>query len=143
MTIPTPELGLVVSYAYLWHHEHLDGQEEGRKNRPGVIVLLVERPGDRSVRVTVLPITHTPPKEPDSAVEIPALVKRHLRLDGERSWIVISEGNEFLWPGYDLVKIPASGDYHYGFLPPRLFERVLKAFVALTRSGRSRRTSRD
>jgi hypothetical protein len=27
--IPTPEPGLVISYAYLWHHEHEAGREEG------------------------------------------------------------------------------------------------------------------
>jgi hypothetical protein len=39
MPIPTPEPGLVISYAYLWHHEHGAGREEGRKDRPSVIVL--------------------------------------------------------------------------------------------------------
>jgi hypothetical protein len=34
MPIPTPEPGLVISYAYLWHHEHEAGREEGRKDRP-------------------------------------------------------------------------------------------------------------
>jgi hypothetical protein len=44
MPIPSPEPGLVISYAYLWHHEHEAGREEGRKDRPSVIVLAVERP---------------------------------------------------------------------------------------------------
>jgi PadR family transcriptional regulator, regulatory protein PadR len=34
MSIPNPEAGLVISYAYLWHTEHQAGQEEGRKDRP-------------------------------------------------------------------------------------------------------------
>lgn len=46
MTIPTPEPGLVVNYAYLWHYEHRAGNEEGRKNRPSVIVLAVENRDD-------------------------------------------------------------------------------------------------
>jgi hypothetical protein len=37
MAIPTPEVGLVISYGYLWHYEHQAGQEEGRKDRPCVI----------------------------------------------------------------------------------------------------------
>jgi hypothetical protein len=45
MAIPTPEAGLVISYAYLWHHEHLAGQEEGRKDRPTVIVLATRGEG--------------------------------------------------------------------------------------------------
>lgn len=28
-----------------------------------------------------------------------------------RSWIVVAEGNEFLWPGSDLRKIPAADRY--------------------------------
>jgi hypothetical protein len=46
MGIPTPEPGLVLNYAYLWHNEHRAGQEEGRKDRPGVIVLSVTRESD-------------------------------------------------------------------------------------------------
>jgi hypothetical protein len=95
MPIPNPELGLVISYAYLWHHEHEAGREEGQKDRPSVIVLAVERDADGATIVTVLPITHSAPADPASAVEIPMPVKRHLGLDDDRSWIVVSEGNEF------------------------------------------------
>src|ERR1700730_15738065 len=100
MPIPTPEPGLVISYAYLWHYEHEAGRQEGRKDRPSVIVLAVEREDDDTTIVTVLPITHSPPADPADAVEIPTAVKRHLGLDGHRSWIVVNEGNEFVWPGY-------------------------------------------
>jgi hypothetical protein len=43
-------------------------------------------------------------------------VKRHLGLDEDRSWIVVSEGNEFAWPGYDLRKRARSDRYDYGFI---------------------------
>jgi hypothetical protein len=33
--------------------------------------------------------------------------------------------------------------YDYGFLPPRFFDRVLKAFVACHRAGKTRRTPRE
>ena len=85
MPIPTPEPGLVISYAYLWHHEHEAGREEGRKDRPSVIVLAVERSANDMTVVVVLPITHAAPADPTAAVEIPAAVKRHLGLDDERS----------------------------------------------------------
>jgi hypothetical protein len=98
MPIPTPEPGLVICCAYLWHREREAGQQEGRKDRPSVIVLAVERPADDTTVVVVLPITHAPAADPAAAVEIPAAVKRHLGLDDERSWIVVSEGNEFDWP---------------------------------------------
>ncbi len=98
MAIPTPEAGLVISYADLWHREHQAGQEEGRKDRPSVIVLAVEGATDGMTAVTVLPVTHSAPADPASVVEIPLPVKRHLGLDDDRSWIVVAEGNEFLWP---------------------------------------------
>jgi len=31
MPIPNPEPGLVISYAYLWHHEHRAGREEDKR----------------------------------------------------------------------------------------------------------------
>ena len=97
MMLPDPEIGLVIAYSYLWRREHQAGQEEGRKDRPSVIVLSVERPADGAMLVTVLPITHSMPADPGAAVEIPATVKRHLGLDEGRSWVVVMEGNEFFW----------------------------------------------
>jgi len=143
MAIPTPEAGLVVCYAYLWHHEHQAGRDEGRKDRPCVIVLAVEREAGGATVVTVLPITHGTPADPAAIVEIPAAIKRHLGLDDARSWIVVAEGNEFLWPGYDLRKVPNTDRYDFGFVPPRFFNRVLEAFVAWHRAGRLRLASRE
>jgi len=143
MPLPAPEPGLVISYAYLWHFEHQKGREEGRKNRPGVILLAVDRAEDQSASVIVLPITHLAPDDPASAVEIPAAVKRHLGLDDDRSWVVVSEGNEFHWPGYDLRKIGGADRYDYGFLPPRLFDEVRDAFLKWHRTHRVRLTPRE
>ena len=142
MGFPPPEPGLVLNYAYLWHDEHRKGLEEGRKDRPSVIVLCVTRAEDHSVVVTVLPITHAPPKDVTSAIEVPQAIKAHLGLDDERSWIVVAEGNEFVWPGYDLRRVPDTDSYAYGFLPPRYFDRLRDAFVAFNAGGRSRSTSR-
>ncbi|MEI9804437.1 MAG: hypothetical protein WDN48_08220 [Pseudolabrys sp.] len=143
MPIPTPEPGLVISYAYLWHRERQAGQDEGRKDRPSVIVLAVERQADDATLVTVLPITHRPPADPTGAVEIPAAVKRHLGLDDQRSWVIVAEGNEFDWPGYDLRKIGREDRFDYGFLPPRFFNRILEAFVAWHRANKAQLISRD
>jgi len=142
MPIPTAEAGLVISYSYLWHHEHLAGQEEGRKNRPAVVMLAARQQEGGSVEVTVLPITHLAPENPDWAVEIPRPVKRHLGLDGARSWIVVAEGNEFSWPGYDLRPVPGAERYDYGFLPPRFFNQIIAAFGRLRLAGKTRLTSR-
>lgn len=123
MTIPKPEPGLVISYAYLWRHEHNKGQEEGRKDRPTLVVLSVENPKGSAARVTVAAITHTPPHKDAVALEIPPKVKQHLRLDDERSWIVLDEVNQFEWPGFDVRPLPGTKDkYTYGFIPPNLYD---------------------
>jgi hypothetical protein len=130
MPIPTPEPGLIISYAYVWDHEAQSGQEEGRKDRPCVIALAVERQQDGETLVTVLPVTHRQPDDAAAAVEIPRAVKKHLGLDDRRSWVVVTEGDQFVWPGYDLRKVPGAERYEYGFLPPRFFNQVLAALRA-------------
>ena len=108
-----------------------------------MIVLAVERASDGAIIVTVLPIKHGVPDDPAAAVEIPPAVKRLLGLDRERSWIVVSEGNEFVWPGYDLLKVPGHPErYDYGFLPPRFFDSVLKSFGVWHKTSKARFTGR-
>ena len=119
MIIPEPEIGMVISYEFLWHHEADKGQIYGRKDRPSVIVLSMEEDNGKT-KVIVAPITHTE-SDVDFGLEIPLKVKKHLGLDDERSWIVTSELNEFYWPGFDLKPIKNSSSYVYGFLPPKLF----------------------
>jgi hypothetical protein len=84
---PEPEAGLVISYSYLWKEEEEErGQTEGRKDRPCAIVLAVDDPdpkADGRTQVAVAPITHSPPHDPNVAVEIPLRVKEHLGLDSE------------------------------------------------------------
>lgn len=103
MPLPAPVPGLVVHYSYLWNSEHMAGPEEGQRDRPCAIVAAL-RPADDpgETRVLVLPVTHSPPAQLELAVEIPAPVKERLRLDAERSWVVLSEWNEFIWLGPDV-----------------------------------------
>jgi hypothetical protein len=122
VALPTPERGLVISYSYLWQAEHVRGREEGAKDRPCVIVVAVEDVRGE-YRVTVMPVTHSAPLNPDEAVEILLPTKRRLGLDDARSWIVVTEGNRFVWPGPDLRSI-APERFDYGFLPPALFRQV-------------------
>lgn len=142
MGIPSPEPGLVLHYSYLWHDEHLAGREEGRKDRPCAVILTESKEENEITIVTILPITHSKPADPNIAVEIPLSIKRHLGLDDDRSWIVLSEVNEFFWPGYDLRKVPETGKYEYGFLPPNFFLTVRDAFVRFYKTGRTKRTVR-
>jgi hypothetical protein len=141
---PEPQLGLVISYAYLWHHEHRTGREEGLKNRPCVIVLAVQRPDGGTPFVSVVPVTHSPPNDHSAGLELPMAVKLHLGLDAERSWIILDELNEFTWPGFDLRPIPLSrGRFTYGFLPPRLFDDLLTKLRSVWSKGRGKATPRD
>jgi hypothetical protein len=125
VSVPKPQPGLVISYAYLWAREHDRGLEEGNKDRPCAIVAARQVIEGREV-VTVVPVTHSPPTDPDDAVEIPATLKAHLGLDDLPSWIVVTETNDFIWPGHDLrarrdIK-PARFDY--GMLPPSFFTQL-------------------
>lgn len=143
MPLPEPVPGLVIRYSYLWREEHLKGQEEGRKDRPCAIILVtVEEDGDQIV--TVLPATHTPPTDPQSALEIPAATKRRLQLDDERSWIVLTEANRFIWPGPDLRPARAGEPESaaYGQLPEGFFEEVRQRFIAAVKQARARLVTR-
>ena len=143
MTLPDPEPGLVISYAYLWHNEHAAGREEGLKHRPCVVVLSVKRVSEGPPTVLVAPITHVRPVEADTGVEIPLRVKRHLGLDDEPSWVIVDELNEFAWPGFDLRPVPGhAGRIAFGFLPPRLFADVVAGISAVWRRGHGHRVPR-
>ncbi len=143
MPFPKPEPGLVLSFAYLWRREAAQGQREGRKTRPCVIVLAVEDKDGEKI-VTVAPITHATPKETACAVEIPAKIKWHLGLDDERSWVRLDEVNQFAWPGFDLRPVPGSKTrYDYGFLPPRFFEKIKVGLLDLFLKRRGGAVKRD
>jgi len=133
---------LVIGYSYLWLREAQSGQEEGRKDRPCAIILVLED-GPTPKIVQVLPITHSPPIDPIEAIEIPFETKKRLCLDGERSWIMLSELNEFTWPGPDLRPAARSGKVTYGFLPPRFFRLVRDRYVALHKMRKEARVNRS
>ena len=137
MPFPEPIPGLVISYSYLWSDERRRGRDEGVKDRPCAVVLVTKDEDGEHV-VTVLPITHTPQADPTLAVEIPAAVKRRLKLDDERSWIVLSEANRFIWPGPDLRPVRAgdAASVAYGLLPFALFEQVRTKLIAAIRAKR-------
>lgn len=136
MTLPAPEAGLVIRYAYLWLREHREGREEGSKDRPCAIVLSTQT-ADAGMRVRVLPVTHSPPVNEAEAMELPPSVKRLLGLDDARSWVVLSESNLFTWPGPDLRRV-GEGDrasVAYGVLPPNFFNSLKLRFVTLAEAA--------
>ena len=143
MLFNPPEPGCVICHSYLWHYEYHAGMEEGRKNRPCLIVLATEV-NDGKMMVTVVPITHSVPGDMDTSIEIPPKVKAHLNLDSARSWVILNEVNQFAWPGYDLRPTPGeSNSYEFGFIPPRLFDEIKRKMIAIYDKSRLAIISRD
>lgn len=144
MALPKPEPGLVIRYSFLWVDDYLRGRDEGSKDRPcAVIITRQDEAGDTVV--TVVPVTHTEPRILELAVEIPLATKRRLGLDGERSWIIVSEANRFIWPGPDL-RMRRPGDaasVAYGELPAKLFRSVLDKLEQAIVTRRARAAPRS
>jgi hypothetical protein len=76
---------------------------------------------------------------------MPAATKRRLGMDQARSWVITSEVNRFVWPGFDLR--PVSRDrpetFAYGLLPRGLFHEIRARLLAAATAGRLRITRRD
>jgi hypothetical protein len=144
VAFPKPEPGLVIRYSFLWREQADRGQEEGEKDRPcAVVMTAIDDLGDTVV--IVLPITHLPPAHLELAVEIPLATKRRLGLDDERSWIIVTEANRFVWPGPDLRPrtLGDGASVACGLLPAKLFEEVrdkLAAAIQLRLARPVRRT---
>lgn len=133
----------MISYAYLWAHERAANRMEAAKVRPCVIVLKVER-AQKDIVVTVVPVTHRSPGPETPAIEMPQAVKGHLGLDSERSWIVLDEINQFVWPGYDLRPLPGTANkFEYGFIPPNLLVRVVSGIRDVWRRKMGLTITRD
>ena len=136
MAFPKPQPGLVISYVYLWHREQQVGREEGVKDRSCVVILTALSAADGTTMVRVAPVTRSLPDNLATVIELPQAVKRHLGLDGNRSWIVVDEMNEFTWPGFHLCPVPGSRDtFSYGLLPPRLFNAVIAKLIEVWTDG--------
>lgn len=118
--------------------EHKRGQEEGATDRPCAVILAMANEGGERI-VTVLPVTHTPQADSNLAVEIPPLVKRRLKLDDERSWVILTEANRFIWPGPDVRLITGrdAASVANGPLPFALFEEIRTKFIAAIRARRA------
>jgi len=72
------------------------------------------------------------------------VVKRRLRLDDDRSWVVLAEANRFIWPGPDLRPL-TPGDptsVVYGPLPYALLEQIRLKFLAALKARKARAVRR-
>ena len=106
------------------------------------MLAIVQFEEDGSPVVRGLQITHAVPRDTTEAVEIPRTVKQRLRLDDERSWIVLTESNRFVWPGPDLRPFDTDTGY-CGAIPPALFAEVKRRFVLLARNRKHLAVSRS
>ncbi len=146
MAFPEPQPGLVIRYAYLWRSEAERGREEGGKDRPCAVVLATKRGNDGKTTVVVAPITHSPPRDPKAAIEIPAAMKARLGLDEARSWIVTNDLNTFVWPGSDVRPVnprkPEQG-IAYGYLSQHITQRLISEVRDRMREGQTKAVARD
>lgn len=141
---PRPAPGLVIRYAYLWHTEALAGIEEGAKERPCAIVLTTRNEQEKDI-VRVLPVTHRRPDDLSLAMEIPLDTKHRLGLDDDQSWIILSETNQFTWPGPDL-RPARPGEIEsivYGKLPGTFYDRLASRLIATLRQKKLRIVNRS
>lgn len=139
MALPDPQPGLIIRYNFLWHSEHGRGRDEGHNDRPWAVVLRTVADDGETI-VAVLPITHSEPRDPGEAVELPLKVKRFLGLDSQRSWVILTEINRFVWPGPDLRPMDRVGECRidYGHLPTGLFRTIRDKFLEYARQRRLR-----
>lgn len=145
MPLPDPQPAMVIRYSYLWYSEFAIGREEGVKDRPCAIVAAVRQDEVDQWKVLVLPVTHSQPEKPEDAIEIPSETKQRLGLDSERSWVVITEWNEFFWPGTPDLRMVPGGDEKtvaYGFLPAKFFHSIKAAFLSKANQGTAQRIRR-
>ena len=144
MSLPVPKPGLVIRYSFLWSNEHAEGATEGAKDRPCAIVVAARADASGDLQTIVAPITHRPPDDPATAIEIPTPTSRNLGLDGGRHWLRLDELNRFAWPGFDLRPIPGQPSRSvYGMLPPGLFQQLRNGILARQKTRSARVISRD
>ena len=137
-----PKVGWIVEHYFLWADEKTGGQIEGRKPRP-CIIIAVENQAQGQPRVTVLPITSSPPAPGVEAVAIPNPLKQSICLEADRpSWIVVDDANVFTWPGYDLVRQP-HGSFMRGMVTAGFFTQLREVILSVHGTGKPKLIERD
>jgi len=144
MSLPDPVPGLVIRHGFLWAADAARGQDAG-KERPSVIVMALKPAGSNATRTYVLPITHSAPDDKVEAMKIPDSVAASAGLDAAQSWVVLSDFNEFIWPGFDLGIVPGRNPrtVAHGFLTAGFFNRLRDRWLELDAKGKSTGVSRD
>jgi hypothetical protein len=142
MPMPRPEPGLVIGYSYLWRAEADGGAEDARKPRLSAVVFVTADEGGRTVNGAPDHASDSAPKKRCHRNSFSN--QEAARPRGERSWVIVTEANEFVWPGPDLMPIGRGRtNFAYGYLPPALFRMIRDAFVANWRRGARRTVKRS
>ena len=137
MTNRPPALGDVWRYPYLWSREATQGESEGRKQRPVVLILLVQTP-DGETEVLMVPITSAPQSSP-FALPVPEIEKRRAGLDAHMPlWVVADEANADV-PGKSFYFEP---DNRLGGFSPTFTKQVQNTMIKAIRARTLKRTSR-
>lgn len=144
MTWPTPRVGQIIRYSYLWRHQAARGAEEGSKDRPCVIVVALAK-DEGGTQIVVVPITHTPPTSSAAAIALPVATARRVGLDDAPQWISLTDLNRFTWPGPDLRPLPGRSrdSVVIGELPAKLVHILIDRLQAALRAGQAKVTERD
>lgn len=127
--------GDVVEYPYLWKWQKELGREEGEKDRPVCLAMMI-KDARGFTHLIILPISRTAPKRDDVAIEIPPLELKRAGLDTlSRGWITVSEYNyDILERSWDFpVNRPALGRFSGPFL-----KTIERAFLPTLRGQRAR-----
>jgi len=142
LPLPAPEVGLIVSYEYLWKRQ--EKAQAVEKARPCCVILIYlqseqdDADPERSeiTRAVYLPISHAQPDEDQKGFELSPHAKKVSGLDTDRQWVVVSECNLDSWP-VDVRQIPGKpGQFHYGYLPPNDFDKIKQEFLEYRQSKR-------
>ena len=128
--------GVVLRYPYLWSREADRGETEGRKQRPVVVAIRLQRAGKADL-IALFPITTQQLEAGRVAVEIPDTEKHHAGLDFTlRQWIIFDEFNTEILPRtYYLEPQVPLGRFNDVFFKPlvRDFAKRINTFKVVKR----------
>ncbi|MCZ7497359.1 hypothetical protein IG197_32935 (plasmid) [Aminobacter sp. SR38] len=129
-----PETGLVISYHYLWTHQHDRGEESGRKARPACVVVPVTSDGKS---VVIFPLTTKEPGPDRLAIKVPDTERKRLTLRGRGpTWLILDDANADVLPGSFHVE-PVSYDpltISYGKFSKPFMDLVIKTVANAIRA---------
>lgn len=134
LSYPFPAVGEVHNYEYLFLADASQGETDGRKARP--VLVVAADPGIR--RVFVVPVTTKGEVDGSRTMAIPVDVGRAMGLPRpEESLLLTDEANTFIWTGYDLRPVPKTNGSKFGKATPGFTNSALRRLI--TAGGRATR----